>query len=152
MGNKDALSVFFDRFFEGLIADAQSKAQKIPVSSFRHEEDEISGKAYAADYLKYLVYGRAPGKYPPPDTMIAWVRDNPDILARLQQVFKYLTEQGLAYIVGRKLAKEGSDIYSGKKEGVDFLGVMEKNMPDLLQQLARNEAMNVATSIRQSIK
>lgn len=152
MENKDALSEFFNKFFEGLIADAQAKGQKIPVSSFRHEETNEGGQAYAADYLKYLVYGRGPGKFPPPDNMLDFVQGNPDVLARLRTVFKNITEQGAAYIIGRKIALQGTDIYLGKKQGVDFLGVMEKNLPDLYKAIARNEAINIATSLKQSIQ
>lgn len=152
MENKDALTVFFDRVIEGLAADAAQKNQKFSTSSFRYELTPESGKLYAPDYVKYLFYGRGPGKFPPPDSMLDFVKKNPDILERAKTVFKYLTEQGLAFMIGRKIAKEGTDIYQGKKKGVDFLGVMEKNMPDLLKQIARNEVVNIATSLKQSIQ
>lgn len=152
LSNQQALTEFFNNLVEGFKQDAQGKNQKIPVSSFRSEVDDQSGQLYAADYFKYLVYGREPGKFPPPDAMIDYVNNNPEILSRIQQVFKYITEQGAAYIIGRKIAKEGTDIYTGKKPGIDFLGVMEKNMPVLLQTIARNEAFNIATSIRQAVR
>lgn len=150
--NTDSLREYFLKLTDGLIQDAAAKQQKIPVSSFRFEVDEVSGTMYAADYFKYLIYGRGPGKAPPPDNMLAWVQGNPDALARAKQVFKYITEKGLAYIVGQKIAREGTDIYSGKKEGIDLLGVMEKNMPSLLEALARNEIMKVATDLRSAMK
>jgi hypothetical protein len=150
--NTDALKDFFTRAVEGLIADAASKSQKIPVSSIRFEADEISAQLYAADYFKYLIYGRGPGKFPPPDKMTAWVEANPDALARAQQVFKYLTAQQLGFLIGRKISQEGTDIYSGKKPGIDLLGVLDKNMPGLLEQLARNEVVKIATDLRSAVK
>jgi hypothetical protein len=150
--NTDSLNDFFIRTIDGLAQDAASKQQKIPISSLRYESDEITGTMYAADYFKYLIYGRGPGKAPPPDNILVWVQGNPDALARARQVFKYITEKGLAYIIGQKIAKEGTDIYSGKKEGIDLLGVMEKNMPSLLEALARNEIMKIATDLRSSVK
>jgi len=84
--------------------------------------------------------------------MLEYVQKNPDIFAKAKAFFKNLTEKGLAFMIGRKLAKEGSDIYQGKKEGIDFLGVMEKNMPELMKQLSRNELMSVATNLKQAIK
>lgn len=152
METKDALSIFFDNVIEGLKEDAQSKNQKIPVSSFRHEQNAEGGKLYSADYFQYLIYGRSPGKFPPPEKMLDFVESTPDILARAKQQFQYITEQGLAYLIGRKLAKEGSDIYSGKKPGIDFLGVMEKNMPELLKQLAQGEALKFATELRSALQ
>lgn len=150
--NITALTEFFTRTIEGLKSDAASKSQKIPVSSFRFEVDAISANLYAADYFKYLIYGRGPGKAPPPDNMLAWVQANPDALARAKQVFKYITEQGLAYIIGQKIAREGTDIHTGKRPGIDLLGVMEKNIPELLKELAKNEAVNIATELRSAIK
>lgn len=150
--NTDALNQFFVRTFEGLKEDASSKGQKIPVSSFRFEVDELGGSGYAADYFKYLVYGRGSGKAPPPEKMLEWVQSNPDALTRAKQVFKYITEQGLAYIVGQKIAKMGTDIHMGKRPGIDLLGVMDKNMPDLLTQLARNEVIKIATDLKTAVK
>ncbi len=152
MENKDALSQFFERVIDGLQADAQAKGQKFPIKSLSHKETNEGGQLSGADYIKYLIFGRAPGKFPPPDAMLDYVEKNPDIFAKAKEVFKYLTQKGLAYMIGRKLAREGSDIYQGKKEGIDFLGVMEKNMPELLKQLARNEAISIATNLQSAIK
>jgi len=152
MENKDALSVFFERVINGLRDDAQTKGQKFPVSSLEHKETNEGGQLIGADYIKYLIFGRSPGGFPPPDKMLDFVQKNPEIYARAKQQFKYLTEKGLAYLIGRKLAREGSDIYTGKKQGIDFLGVMEKNMPDLLKTLARNEALNIVTNLQSAIK
>lgn len=153
MENKDALSDFFNSFFGGLEADAKSKGQKIPVSSFRHEETNEGGQAFAADYLKYLVYGRGPGKMPPLDNIIEWVEKNIKNTTRENKdgTFSTVPYASVAYAIAVKIAKEGTDIYTGKKQGIDFLGVMEKNMPDLLKTLARNEAINIATSLKQAI-
>jgi hypothetical protein len=150
--NTDALKLFFQRTIDGLIEDASGKSQKIPVSSFRSEADEISGTFYAADYFKYLIYGRGSGKAPPPEKMLQWVQANPDALARAKQVFRYITEQGLAYIVGQKIAKMGTDIHLGKRPGIDLLGVMDKNMPDLLKELTRNEVIKIATDLKAAVK
>jgi hypothetical protein len=150
--NTDALKQFFLRTIDGLIKDAAAKNQKIPVSSMRFEADELHGSMYAADYFQYLVTGRGPGKFPPPDKMTAFVEANPDILARARQVFKYLTAQQLGYLIGRKIATQGTDIYQGKKPGIDLLGVMDENMPLLLEQLGKNEAVKIATDLKQLIK
>lgn len=154
MENKDTLSEFFNRVIEGLKTDAQAKGQKIPVSSFRHEETNEGGQMFGADYFKYLVYGRGPGKMPPLDNIIEWAEKNIKNATRENKdgTFSTIPYASLAFAIGTKIAKEGTDIYTGKKQGIDFLGVMEKNMPDLLKALARNEALNIATSLKQSIQ
>lgn len=151
MSNTDSLKSFFLRVTDGLIKDAQSKNQKIPVSSIRFEVDETRGVLYAADYFKYLVTGRGPGKFPPPDKMTAWVESNPDVLARAQQVYRSLTAKQLGFLIGRKISREGTDIYSGKKPGIDLLGVLDANMPELLKELAKNEVIKIATDLKQAV-
>ncbi len=154
MENKDTLSLFFDRVIEGIGADAQSKGQKAPIDSFRHVQDNEQGQLIGADYFKYLVYGRGPGKMPPTDNIQEWVEKNIKNTTRENKdgTFSIVPFASVAYAIAYKIGKEGTDIWQGKKKGIDFLGVMEKNMPDLLKALARNEVLNIATSLRQAIK
>lgn len=149
--NTESLKNFFLRLTEGLIKEAASKNQKIPVSSLRFEVDETEGIYFAADYFKYLIYGRGPGKFPPPAKMEEWVIANPDVLSRARHVYRSLTEKQLGFLIGRKIAREGTDIFSGKKQGIDLLGVMEANMPTLLKELAKNEAIKIVTDLKQAI-
>lgn len=148
----DVMKTYFDRIIEGLKSDASSKNQKIPVSSLRYEIDDKGGRLFGAHYFKYLFTGRGPGKAPPVDDMLDYVRKNPQILSEMKQRWKYINENGAAYIIGQKIAKHGTDIHEGKKQGIDFLGVVEKAMPDLMKELARNEAISFQTSLSNAIK
>lgn len=152
MSNTDNLKDFFLKVIDGLAKDAESKGQKFPISKLRFEADELNGQLIGPHYVQYLFTGRGPGKQPPPDAMTAFVEANPDMLARAKQVFKYITAQQLGFLIGRKIAREGTDIYSGKKPGVDLLGVMDEHMPDLLDQLAKNEAFKVATQLSSALQ
>jgi len=145
--NADALAVFFSKVTDGLIADSKEKGQNIPVSSLRYETDEVKGTYYAADYFKYLIYGRGPGKAPPVDKMLEWVNAQPEL-----QQWKEYERKSLAYVVGQKIARQGTDIYEGKRPGIDLLGVLEKNMPTLLETITRNEVMKIATDLKQAVK
>lgn len=127
MANADILTEFFNRVIEGIKQDAETKGQKIPIDKFRSESNDLGGALYAPHYVQYLIFGRGPGKQPPPDAMTAFVDANPDILERAKQVYKYITSQQLGYLIGRKIAREGTDIYSGKKPGIDLLGTIDKS-------------------------
>lgn len=59
-----------------------------------------------ADYWQYVEYGRRPGKYPPPDKILEWVRIKP-VIPRPLSNGKLPTEKQLAFLVGRKIAREG---------------------------------------------
>lgn len=149
--NTDILKKFFLDAIEGLRKDAEAKGQKFPIDKLRFEADEISGKIYAPHYVQYLFTGRPPGKQPPPDVMTNWAEANPDILDRARQVYRNLTAKQLGFLVGRKIAREGTDIYSGKRPGIDLLGVLDENMPQFMKDLAKNELMKIATELRSAI-
>lgn len=150
--NSDSLKDFFLRVIDGLRQDAESKGQKFPADKLRFEADDRGGQLYGPHYVQYLFTGRPPGKAPPPDAMTAFVDSNPEILVRARAVFGRITSQQLGYLIGRKIAREGTDIYSGKRPGIAFLETLEKSSPDLLKALAKNEAIKVATDLRSAIK
>lgn len=152
MTTSEIISAYINKIFEGIKADAAEKSQKIPASSFRVEAAGNQGRGFAAHYFKYLVHGRGPGKFPPPEEMLKFVQKNPEILAEAKQRYKYITEKGLAYIIGRKIARQGTDIHMGKKPGIDLEGAINEPLEDFLKQVAYHEALNVASKIRQAAK
>ncbi len=150
--NTESLKEFFLKTIEGLRDDAETKGQKAPIDKLRFEADELGGMMFAPHYFQYLIYGRGPGKQPPPEAMTAFVEANPDMLERAKQVFKFITSKQLGFLIGRKIGRDGTDIFQGKKPGIDLLGVMEQNMPALLQELAKNEGIKVATELSSALK
>jgi len=147
----EAIKKYLDSVVVQIEQDANSKGQKLPAQGFRIEVSEEGGKLYGAEYFKYLVLGRGPGKFPPKNKMLEVVEKNPEMLAEAKKRFKYITAHGLAYLIGRKIAREGTDIFTGKKKGIDFLGAMEVGMPDLLKEIARNEAVKFLTVFRKEL-
>lgn len=150
--NTDVLKEFFLRTIDGIAKDAAAKGQKAPINALRFEADELGGVMYAPHYFQYLIFGRGPGKQPPPQSMTDWVTSNPDILDRAKLVYKYITADQLGFLIGRKIAREGTDIFTGKKPGIDLLGVMEQNAPDLFKAIAKNEAIKIGTHLMSAVK
>jgi hypothetical protein len=148
----NVLDIFFDNVITYLKNDAESKGQKAPVNRLRKEINPTEGQLIGPFYFKYIVTGRGPGKQPPPDAMLKFVQANPDILVSMKQRFKYITEKGAAYIIGRKIGREGTDIWQGKKEGIDLLGAIEANLPELNKMLVRNELQGIQTALKTSLK
>lgn len=56
-------------------------------------------------YFKYVEEGRKPGKFPPVDKILSWIRVKPVIPRPING--KLPTEQQLAFLIGRKIATEG---------------------------------------------
>ena len=144
---KEAIEIFFKE----VISDMYAQNTKVPVSAFRVEATNIDGQLYAPDWFQYMIYGRGPGKQPPPQKIIDWVKRNPDILQSAKQTFKYINEKGLAFLIGRKIGKEGTNIWQGKSKGVDLLESMEKNLPELMKSIAINEKFKIMTSLSKNI-
>lgn len=142
----EAIKKYLDATVAEIKADAQSKNQSIP--DIRVEVSEDGGKAISSDYFKYLVLGRGPGKRPPKDKMKEFVKRHPEMLQDAKTKFKYITEDGLAYIIGKKIGEKGTDIFLGKKPGIDFLGSMDKHMDELLVEIGRGEAVKFITALR----
>jgi len=148
MTNKEA----FQEYFVKVVAQMKQANSKVPVQDFRVEANEHDAQLWAPDWFRYMIFGRGPGKQPPPDKMLKWVQDNPDLLAEAKQTYKYITEKGLAFLIGRKIGREGTDIWQGKREGVPFIEAMERNMPDLLKDLVKSEAVKIQTSLHNAIR
>lgn len=58
------------------------------------------------DYWKFIEYGRKAGKFPPPDVIKKWISVKP-VLPRPLKNGKLPTENQLAYLIGRKISKNG---------------------------------------------
>lgn len=140
-----------DKYFQDIVKDLGGQNPKVPVSAFRIETSQIEGSLYAPDWFQYMIYGRGPGKQPPPDRMLAWVQRNPSMLADARSKWKYITEQGLAYITGRSIGEKGTRIWRGEAKGVDLLGAMERAMPDLKMSLQEAESLRIQTSLSKGI-
>lgn len=59
-----------------------------------------------AEYWQYVEYGRRPGKFPPPEKILEWIRVKP-VLPRPLENGRLPTEQQLAFLIGRKIARDG---------------------------------------------
>lgn len=148
MTTREIISAYLTEVENQLRESAAATNNKMP--RLRQEVTDTEGKLYGPHYFQYLVYGRGPGKQPPPDAMLSFVQRNPQMLADAQAIWKNITERGLAYLIGRKIGREGTDIYSGKKQGIDLQGSIEKPRAEFLQRLAYQSAMAVASGIKRA--
>lgn len=86
------------------------------------------------DYIYYLENGRKPGKRPPKDVILKWI-DDKGIVPR-----DGISKDSLAFLIGRRMAKEGSTIYQAG--GSDLVsGILNDQFVDSLQ----SEFMNLLT-------
>lgn len=69
------------------------------------------------DYWKYLEYGTRP-HWPPREAILNWVRIKP-VLPRPNELGRTPTENQLAYLISRKIAKEGTQASHGLERTKD---------------------------------
>jgi len=134
-----------ERYFNNVVRDMAAENDKVPVSKFRMEVTQIEGTLYGPDWFQYMIYGRGPGKQPPPDRIRAWVERNESLFG------SDISVDSLTFLIGRKIGREGTDIFQGKKKGVDLLGAMEKNMPELLEGISEELTEKINTGFKKAI-
>ena len=69
-------------------------------------------------YWKYVEHGRKPGKFPPPDKILEWVKIKP-VLPYPDKNNKLPTPNQLAYLIGRKIATKGIEAGNQLQETLD---------------------------------
>lgn len=69
-------------------------------------EREIEVSLNLAEWWKYIEYGRRPGKFPPTDAIMKWIKIKP-VIPTEGVTGKLPTEQQLAFLIGRKIAMKG---------------------------------------------
>jgi len=142
-----AIQQLLDNIIAGWKKDAENKQQKIP-QDFRTEITNKFARIWGASWFKFLVFGRPPGKQPPPTAMTEFVKKNPNILVDARKMFKKITEQSLGYLIGRKIGAKGSRIFRGEKPGIDYEGVIKINLKEMYGELAKAYTLEVVNKLK----
>ena len=64
-------------------------------------------------YIYFLWKGRQPGKQPPPENMLSYVENKPIVNTELKP-------RSIAYLIGRKIGREGTEIYKNPSKGLQL--------------------------------
>lgn len=99
------------------------------------KENENRVILWGVDYLEILNRGRRPGKFPPVDEIKLWVDTKPVPIS--------------AFLVGRKIAREGTEIFKNKSKGIqlenkiiNFRSILKKETPTYAKAIAVNRLRN----------
>jgi hypothetical protein len=125
---KEAIQAFMTKVKAAYIEDLRRKdlnASGGSAESLRDVAEETYGQLLGKRSIGALIEGRRPGKQPPLEAIIQWLKD--------KKTFKIETEKGpslrsLAFLIARKIGKTGTDIYQRKRPAlkIDDLIVMAK--------------------------
>lgn len=140
MERKDAIKQFFDSIAKAYIEDLRSK--KLTASSqsenFREDVKDGGGTLYGSKYF-YLLWnkknpqGRKPGKMPPIEAIIQWLKD--------KKTFQIDTEKtkglrSLAFAIATKIKKIGTDIFLYKRPALNIDEKIESYRKELVKNLS----------------
>ena len=107
------------------------------------EAKENSGQLYGADYFTQQKQGRAPGKFPPIEAIIEWIK------VKGIQKKDNISDRSLAFLIARKIAKSGTDIFTGKRKGLDMEAAAKRGLPALMEAYKDEAILKITRPIRE---
>lgn len=136
---------FIDTYKNILIRDNKKASgnliKSIKSLSIDFTSSKLSGSISLADYWKYVEYGRKPGKFPPPNKILDWVKIKP-ILPRPINGIKP-TEKQLAFLIGRKISKYGIKAGNQFSEALDLVWAKDEKMISEAISMDLNEEIDL---------
>lgn len=120
----------FVNTYKGLLIRDNKKAtgdliRSIKPIEIQFETNKYSGSISLANYWKYVEYGRRPGKFPPPNKILDWIKIKPVIPRPVNGIKP--TEKQLAFLISRKIARDGIEAGNQFKEALDLTWAKNKD-------------------------
>lgn len=86
-------------------------------SSLNTKATNIKLEIRGERYIGALDKGRSPGRFPPVDAIRNWVAQKLGISGN--------ENDSIAYLIGRKIANEGTSIYQDKSKGIELESIVD---------------------------
>lgn len=148
--NIESLQAYFDKVIKDLKGDQVAKGIKASgesAASLKYSATSTRGTLSGANYFYWQILGRKPGKFAPPDAILKWIKDKGITPNNPKTSLK-----SLAYLINRKMAMKGTDIYTGKREGLSFDQVTGgDNLDQLIQDLADRKVSEIVTFMKSDL-
>jgi len=122
--------------------DSGQTSRELKVESKGRNEASLSGPAH----LVFLNRGRGPGKFPPIQNIQDWIQNKPGFTLDPDVPVK-----SIAFLIARKIAREGTEIFKDKTKGLEFQKILEKRLPDLEKEIGTLTAQLTASALVESL-
>ncbi len=110
----------------------------------QYDDRSIWVELHLEDYYRWVENGRDPGKYPPQDAILEWIKVKPVIPDGRNGVLP--TEKQLAFLISRKIAEQGIEPgHQLRRTMRDFKQEIEDRIDEAIAQDI-NEAINIIFS------
>lgn len=145
--NKQTIFGVLEVIRKRIIQDQQAKhirASGKSAQSLKIEEVRNGGQLIGSDYFQQQITGRKPGKFPPIKPILQWIDDKGLSLDKI-------TKKGLAFIIARKIAEKGTDIFRKKRSGLEVNEIVNQSLPSLKDQLIKAGKIEIKTAIAKAL-
>lgn len=125
---------FLNRVKDRLVEDYERKGLRASGMTADLLKVTGSGNKWALqtpDYLIFEILGRGPGNMPPVEAIKEWA-----VSKGIQQKF--------AWPIAKKIAQEGTRIFKGEAEGIDFQGIFDEEIEVFLKEFGDEKAKEIA--------
>lgn len=117
-----------------LLRDGKNATGEL-ISSIKPMTPELVDGAFEcslslAPHWKYVENGRRPGKFPPIDNILEWVKAKPELARPNRLDRKEITPKQLAFLVARKIATKGIQPGNQLEEAIDIVYARWKDRID----------------------
>jgi len=122
---------FLEKVKEQIIADQEEKgitASGESADSLQVIEVDDGAKLVGSEHFFFQVHGRAPGRFPPKDEVLRWIDVKPI-------TFSGIKRESLAFLIARKIAEQGTDIWRGIRAGLDIRTIVKEEAKTFRDQV-----------------
>jgi len=145
--NKEAIFSTLEIIRRRIVGDMNSNnrnASKKFINSLDIKEIKTGGQLVGEDYAQQLITGRKPGKFPPIKPILQWIDDKGLSVNKI-------TKKSLAFIIARKIANKGTDIFRHKRQALDVKSIMDDVEPHFKDQLIKAGKIEIKTGIAKAL-
>lgn len=138
MTQTEAVQKFLKRISDAYVNDQIGKgifASGRSASSLKEVTEPTGGKLFGRAYFHFQKFGRRPGKFPPIDAILNWIKD--------KGIRSDIPEKSLAYLIARKIARLGTDIFRGRRRGL--------NVEDEILEARKELAVNIGQIAKEQL-
>ena len=136
-----------DKFVQGL----QKQFDVLGLNDTRAASSALSSKVSGSKLeiqgllrTVVLVSGRGPGKFPPIQPIRDWVRRKLNV--------EESEVDGVAFVIARKIAREGTDIFTGKAKGLQIEMLIAEINKELEDEVNTQIGLNVTDTVFEAFK
>lgn len=107
---------------------------------------DYEAKIVGEDYFRYQQDGRGPGGFPSIEKMLAWIK-----IKRIIPRDK-ISLKSLAYLFARKIATVGTDIFTGKRPGLNIKDTIIKLVKKFGDEFAKEKRKQLIDRAKRGIE